>query len=130
MWCRALISFLILQPRATLKFPLGEVSLEERDDEEVKKALSINGILKGQILNGVCTAQYKDEDLKLRYIYKVCILKKFDIFFLIIPCDTSARWLEVCYCTVPFWKMVGLFEFSSFLIFPSFLGFVFSNYIV
>jgi hypothetical protein len=80
LWCRALISFLILQPRATLKFPLGEVSLEERDDEEVKKALSINGILKGQILNGVCTAQYQDEDLKLRYIYKVCILKKIDIF--------------------------------------------------
>jgi hypothetical protein len=80
LWCRALISFLILQPRATLKFPLGEVSLEERDDEEVKKALSINGILKGQILNGVYTAQYQDEDLKLRYIYKVCILKKIDIF--------------------------------------------------
>jgi hypothetical protein len=82
LWCRAMISFLILQPRATLKFPLGEVSLEERDDEEVKKALSINGILKGQILNGVCTAQYQDEDLKLRYIYKVCILKKIDIFSL------------------------------------------------
>jgi hypothetical protein len=80
LWRRALISFLILQPRATLKFPLGEVSLEERDDEEVKKALSINGILKGQILNGVYTAQYQDEDLKLRYIYKVCILKKIDIF--------------------------------------------------
>lgn len=71
LWCRALISFLILQPRATLKFPLGEVSLLEREDEEVKRTLSINGILKGQILNGVCTAQYRDEDLKLRYIYKV-----------------------------------------------------------
>jgi hypothetical protein len=69
-----LITFLILQPRATLKFPLGEVSFEEREEEEVKKTLSMNGILKGQILNGVCTAQYKDEDLKLRYSYKVCIL--------------------------------------------------------
>ncbi|GMY33033.1 outer envelope pore protein 37, chloroplastic-like [Fagus crenata] len=57
-------------PRATLKFPLGEVSFEEREEEEVKKTLSMNGILKGQILNGVCTAQYKDEDLKLRYSYK------------------------------------------------------------
>jgi len=57
-------------PRATLKFPLGEVSLLEREDEEVKRTLSVNGILKGQILNGVCTAQYSDEDLKLRYIYK------------------------------------------------------------
>lgn len=79
-WCSgSLISFLILQPRATLKFPLGEVSIEERDEEqvkeeEVKRTLSINGIIKGQILNGACIAQYKDEDLKLRYCYKVCIL--------------------------------------------------------
>jgi hypothetical protein len=80
LWCRALISFLILQPRATLKFPLGEVSLLEREDEEVKRTLSVNGILKGQILNGVCTAQYSDEDLKLRYIYKVGLFKKFDFF--------------------------------------------------
>lgn len=60
-------------PKATLKFPLGEVSLEEREEEEeeeAKKALSINGILKGQALNGVCTAQYNDEELKLRYCYK------------------------------------------------------------
>ncbi|KAB1218183.1 Outer envelope pore protein 37, chloroplastic [Morella rubra] len=62
-------------PRATLKFPLGEVSIEERDEEqvkeeEVKRTLSINGIIKGQILNGACIAQYKDEDLKLRYCYK------------------------------------------------------------
>ncbi|XP_010277804.1 PREDICTED: outer envelope pore protein 37, chloroplastic [Nelumbo nucifera] len=57
-------------PKATFKFPYGEVSLEEKEEEEVKKALSINGILKGQILKGVCTAQYKDEDLNLRYSYK------------------------------------------------------------
>ncbi|KAF2298259.1 hypothetical protein GH714_020918 [Hevea brasiliensis] len=57
-------------PRATLKFPLGEVSLEEREDEEVKRSLSIGGIVKGQILNGLCSAQFNDEDLKLRYAYK------------------------------------------------------------
>nr|XP_023871945.1 outer envelope pore protein 37, chloroplastic [Quercus suber]POE86390.1 outer envelope pore protein 37, chloroplastic [Quercus suber] len=57
-------------PRATLKFPLGEVSLEEREEEEVKRTLSVNGIFKGHFLNGVCTAQYKDEDLNLRYAYK------------------------------------------------------------
>ncbi|KAF5466157.1 hypothetical protein F2P56_016109 [Juglans regia] len=60
----------VAMPRATLKFPLGEVSVEEREDEEVKRTLSINGILKSQILNGVCTAQFRDEDLKLRYSYK------------------------------------------------------------
>ncbi|KAF5733565.1 outer envelope pore protein 37 chloroplastic [Tripterygium wilfordii] len=57
-------------PKATIKFPLGEVSLEEREEEEVKRALSINGIVKSHILNGICTAQYSDEDLKLRYCYK------------------------------------------------------------
>lgn len=57
-------------PKATLKFPLGEVSLEEREDDEVKRVLSINGIVKGNLLNGVCTAQYEDEELKLRYSFK------------------------------------------------------------
>lgn len=63
--------FLVLQPRATFRFPLGEISLEEREEEEVKKVLSVSGILKGQFLNGICTAEYKDEDLNLRYSYKV-----------------------------------------------------------
>ncbi|XP_030456183.2 outer envelope pore protein 37, chloroplastic [Syzygium oleosum] len=57
-------------PRATLKFPLGEVSLEEREEEEVKRTLSVSGILKSQIWNGVCTAQYAEEELKLRYCFK------------------------------------------------------------
>lgn len=72
----------MLQPKATFKFPLGEVSLVEREEEEVKKTLSISGIAKGQILNGICTAQYEEEDLKLRYCYKVlcsshCIFSNF-----------------------------------------------------
>lgn len=57
-------------PQATFKFPLGEISLEEKEEEEVKKMLSINGIVKGHLLNGVCTAQYKDENINLRYLYK------------------------------------------------------------
>lgn len=65
---------LLLQPRASVRFPLGEVSLEEKEEEDkdqVKKMLSINGILKGQLLNGVCTAIYRDEKLNMRYSYKV-----------------------------------------------------------
>ncbi|KAK9664950.1 hypothetical protein RND81_14G079500 [Saponaria officinalis] len=57
-------------PKATLKFPCGEVSVEEKEDEEVKKILSLNGIVKGSVLNGLCTALYKDENLNLRYSYK------------------------------------------------------------
>ncbi|XVF12716.1 hypothetical protein REPUB_Repub08aG0143400 [Reevesia pubescens] len=57
-------------PKATIRFPVGEVTLEEREEEEVPRTLSINGILKGQILNGVCAATYTDEELKLRYSYK------------------------------------------------------------
>ncbi|KAL3619876.1 Outer envelope pore protein 37, chloroplastic [Castilleja foliolosa] len=60
-------------PRATLKFPLGEVTLEEKEEEveeEPKRALSVNGIIKSHILNGVCTAQYSEENLDLRYAFK------------------------------------------------------------
>ncbi|XP_016572479.1 outer envelope pore protein 37, chloroplastic [Capsicum annuum] len=62
------------KPKATLKFPMGEVSLEEKEEEleeeQTKRILSVNGILKGQILNGVCTAKYMDEALDLRYCFK------------------------------------------------------------
>ncbi|KAK3035400.1 hypothetical protein RJ639_032928 [Escallonia herrerae] len=58
-------------PKATLKFPLGEISIEEKEvEDEVKRMFSISGILKSQVLNGVCTAQYSDENLNLRYLYK------------------------------------------------------------
>ncbi|XP_010524196.1 PREDICTED: outer envelope pore protein 37, chloroplastic-like [Tarenaya hassleriana] len=59
-------------PRATLKFPLGEVSLQEKQEEEEEKnrILSVDGILKHKVLNGVCTAQYSDEELRMRYAYK------------------------------------------------------------
>ncbi|KNA09627.1 hypothetical protein SOVF_151870 [Spinacia oleracea] len=57
-------------PKATLKFPCGEVSLEERDDEDLKRVLSVSGIVKGSILNGACIAMYDNENLKLRYSYK------------------------------------------------------------
>ncbi|KAI4297884.1 hypothetical protein L6164_037743 [Bauhinia variegata] len=57
-------------PKSTFRFPSGEVSLEEKEEEEVKKTFSVSGILKGQVLNGVGTAQYMDEELKLRYCYK------------------------------------------------------------
>lgn len=63
-----------MQPNAALKFPFGELTLEEKEDDETKRMLSINGIIKGPILNGVCTAHYVDEDLKLTYSYKVIII--------------------------------------------------------
>ncbi|XVF53337.1 hypothetical protein PTKIN_Ptkin05aG0091500 [Pterospermum kingtungense] len=59
-----------VKPKATIRFPMGEVMLEEREEEEVPRTFSINGILKGPILNGVCAAHYMDEELKLRYSYK------------------------------------------------------------
>lgn len=57
-------------PKATLRFPNGEISLEEKEKEDLNNVLSLGGILKGKLLNGVCTAMYKDDDLKLRYAYK------------------------------------------------------------
>lgn len=72
----------MLQPKATLKFPLGEVSLEEKEEEETNKVLSINAIVKGQFLNGLCTAHYVDDDLKLRYSYKVSTMYYSGLLFL------------------------------------------------
>ncbi|CAI0384858.1 unnamed protein product [Linum tenue] len=59
-------------PRATLKFPFGEFSLEEEERAEEKRALSISisGLGKAKLLNGLCSAQYSEEELKLRYSYK------------------------------------------------------------
>lgn len=64
-------------PKATFRFPLGEVSLQEKEEEQqeeeqvkIKNSLLVSGILKGQFLKGVCTAHYKDDELKLRYRYK------------------------------------------------------------
>ncbi|KAK8503863.1 hypothetical protein V6N13_021644 [Hibiscus sabdariffa] len=59
-------------PKATIRFPTGEVTLEEREEEEeeVPRKVSINGILRGPILNGIGAAHYTDEELKLRYAYK------------------------------------------------------------
>ncbi|MBA0610786.1 hypothetical protein Godav_011574 [Gossypium davidsonii] len=56
-------------PKATFRFPIGEFSLEEREEDDVPR-LSINGIVKGPILYGVGAACYMDEELKLRYSYK------------------------------------------------------------
>ncbi|KAL8049039.1 hypothetical protein ABFX02_07G107800 [Erythranthe guttata] len=60
------------KPKATFKFPLGEVSLEEKEaeEEEQKKALSVSGILKYHILNGLYTAKFVDENMDLRYAFK------------------------------------------------------------
>ncbi|CAN1261964.1 Outer envelope pore protein 37, chloroplastic [Linum perenne] len=57
-------------PRATLKFPFGQVSLEEGEIDEEKRTLSISGLGKAQVLNGLCSAAYCEEELKLRYCYK------------------------------------------------------------
>ncbi|XP_071706976.1 outer envelope pore protein 37, chloroplastic [Rutidosis leptorrhynchoides] len=60
-------------PKATLRFPFGELSVEENEEEEegdVVPKLSLSGIFKGQLLNGICNAQYRDDNLNLRYSYK------------------------------------------------------------
>lgn len=59
------------QPKATFKFPFGEFSLDEKENEEVKHPLSIDGIVKTPLLNGLCTAMFENENLKVRYLYKV-----------------------------------------------------------
>ncbi|XP_028782809.1 outer envelope pore protein 37, chloroplastic-like [Neltuma alba] len=57
-------------PKATFRCPIGEVSLQEEEDEEFKRLLSVSGIVKGQFFNGIGTAQYRDDEMKLRYSLK------------------------------------------------------------
>ncbi|XP_020680149.1 outer envelope pore protein 37, chloroplastic isoform X1 [Dendrobium catenatum] len=61
-------------PRAALQFPYGEIALEQRENVEEKiegkKILSVDGILKSPMLNGIGTVVYNGNDLNLRYIYK------------------------------------------------------------
>lgn len=57
-------------PRATLHFPIGQVSMEERRNEDGEKMLSVYGIGKSDFLDGILTAQYSENDLNLRYCYK------------------------------------------------------------
>lgn len=60
-----------MQPRATLHFPIGQVSVEERRNEADEKMLSLYGIAKSDFLDGILTAQYSENDINLRYCYKV-----------------------------------------------------------
>lgn len=68
---------MVPQPKAIFKFPLGEVAFEEREEEEEeqKRALSVNGIFKTHTLDGVLTAKYNEENLDLRYAFKVFYLE-------------------------------------------------------
>ncbi|KAH0464581.1 hypothetical protein IEQ34_007367 [Dendrobium chrysotoxum] len=72
-------------PRAALQFPYGEIALEQRENVEEKiegkKVLSVDGILKSPMLNGICTVVYNGNDLNLRYIYKVIDLEFASIYF-------------------------------------------------
>jgi hypothetical protein len=60
-----------VQPRTTFHFPIGEVSVEERRNDEEEKVLSVHGIAKSDFLDGVLTAAYNENDVDLRYCYKV-----------------------------------------------------------
>ncbi|XP_010238602.1 outer envelope pore protein 37, chloroplastic isoform X1 [Brachypodium distachyon] len=57
-------------PRATFVFPNGEVSVKEKKLDEGEKILSVNGIVKSHVLNGVCTALYNDNAMNIKYRYK------------------------------------------------------------
>nr|CAB3459674.1 unnamed protein product [Digitaria exilis] len=57
-------------PRATFFFPKGEVSIKEKILDEGERILSVNGLVKSHVLNGVCTAVYNDNALNIKYRYK------------------------------------------------------------
>lgn len=84
--CKRFLLFnFIWQPRATFHFPIGQVSVEERRNEDDEKVLSVYGIGKSDFLDGVLTAQYDENDLNLRYCYKVSYLMLFFVMFFGLP---------------------------------------------
>ncbi|KAK3136365.1 hypothetical protein QOZ80_5BG0432840 [Eleusine coracana subsp. coracana] len=57
-------------PRATFLFPNGEVSVKERKLDEGDSILSVSGLAKSNVLNGVCKAVYSDNVMNIKYRYK------------------------------------------------------------
>ncbi|TVU51429.1 hypothetical protein EJB05_02860, partial [Eragrostis curvula] len=57
-------------PRATFLFPNGELSVKEKKLDEGDRILSLSGLAKSHVLNGVCTAVYSDNVMNLKYRYK------------------------------------------------------------
>lgn len=41
--------------------------------DEGDRILSVNGIVRSHVLNGVCTALYSDNEMNIKYRYKVSI---------------------------------------------------------
>ncbi|KAG2615372.1 hypothetical protein PVAP13_3NG061300 [Panicum virgatum] len=58
------------KPRATFFIPKGEVSIKEKILDEGDRILSVNGLVKSHVLNGVCTAVYSDNAMNIKYRYK------------------------------------------------------------
>ncbi|BAF29445.1 outer envelope pore protein 37, chloroplastic isoform X2 [Oryza sativa Japonica Group] len=57
-------------PRTTFIFPNGEVSVKQKYLDEGDRILSVNGIVRSHVLNGVCTALYSDNEMNIKYRYK------------------------------------------------------------
>ncbi|WCJ23131.1 Outer envelope pore protein 37 chloroplastic [Euphorbia peplus] len=55
---------------ASLKFPAGEVSVSQMRKYERERELYVHGVVKGRILNGLCTGQFTNKKLKLTYAFK------------------------------------------------------------
>jgi hypothetical protein len=52
-------------------FPNGEVSVKEKKLDEGDRILSLSGLAKSHVLNGVCKAVYSDNVMNIKYRYKV-----------------------------------------------------------
>lgn len=107
-----MVILLQFRPSALVKFPNGEISIEEKDDgeeEQPKKTFSVNGVFKTHVLDGICTANYRDENLSLRYSYKV-----FSFYFFPISIIEDISCIAYLCCMAGFY-----FQFVSlFLILP------------
>ncbi|KAJ6867815.1 hypothetical protein NC652_038872 [Populus alba x Populus x berolinensis] len=63
-------AILVMHLKSHLLFQLLVCFIGEKEEEEARRTLSVSGIVKSQLTYGIFTAQFSDEDLKLRYCYK------------------------------------------------------------
>lgn len=78
-----------MQPRATFIFPKGEVSIKEKILDEGGRILSVNGLAKSHVLNGVCKAVYNDNAMNIKYRYKVRLVSVGFISFIFTMCNSQ-----------------------------------------
>ena len=59
--------------------------------DEGDRILSVNGLVKSHVLNGVCTAAYSDNAMKIKYRYKVRLVSACFVSLIFTTCNSMVH---------------------------------------